>query len=73
MTAFQPIVRTSNNWLHLASAAEYAGVSRAELTLAIEADELDAMVVDALDPSDVMVRMHEVEAWVARREQRIAV
>lgn len=67
MTAFQPIVLTSNNWLHLASAADYAGASRAELVQAIERGELDALQVDADDPADVMVRMHDVEAWVARQ------
>ena len=72
MTAFQPIVRTSNNWLHLASAADYTGASRAELAQAIEPGELDALLVDDRDPSDLMVRMHDVEAWVDRRH-RVAV
>ncbi len=67
MTAFAPIVRTSNTWLHLAGAADYAGASRAELVEAIERGELDALPVDRHDPSDLVVRMHDVEAWAARR------
>jgi hypothetical protein len=59
MTAFQPIVRTSNTWLHLAGAADYTGASRAELVDAIEHGELDAQ--------DLQVRMHDVEAWLERR------
>jgi hypothetical protein len=59
MTAFQPIVRTSNTWLHLAGAADYTGASRAELVDAIAHGELDAQ--------GLLVRMHDVEAWLARR------
>jgi hypothetical protein len=59
MTAFQPIVRTSNTWLHLAGAADYTGASRAELVDAIEHGELDAQ--------GQQVRMHDVEAWLERR------
>ncbi len=67
MTAFQPIVRTSNNWLHVAGAADYTGTPRAELVAAIESGELDALLLDDGEPSGLMVRMHDVEAWALRR------
>jgi hypothetical protein len=67
MTAFQPIVRTSNPWLHLAGAADYTGASQAELVAAIEHGELEASAADAQARTDPMVRMHAVEAWLERR------
>ena len=67
MTAFQPIVRTSNNWLHVAEAADYTGTSPADLVAAIESGELDALLLDEGEPAGLMVRMHDVEAWALRR------
>jgi hypothetical protein len=66
MTAFQPIVRTSNTWLHLAGASDYTGASQAELVHAIEHGELHALSAGA-HATDLMVRMHDVEAWLERR------
>jgi hypothetical protein len=58
---------TDGEWMDVASASMYAGVTRAVLTAALRADELRS-TVDYSNVPTALVHSHAVEAWAAERE-----
>jgi hypothetical protein len=58
---------TSNNWVDLEMAAEYAGVHVGTLVLAITEREIRAITSHPDRPGDWMVPLAEVDQWCRRR------
>jgi hypothetical protein len=60
---------TDGDWMDVASASLYAGVTSAVLNAALRADELRSTLAYSNRPT-ALVHSHAVEAWAAERESR---
>jgi hypothetical protein len=69
---YAPLLVPANNWMDLAVAADYVGVSYAEILAAATKGEIEATVTHPRRPGDWMVRMGEVEHWANRRTTRLS-
>ena len=69
---YAPLMFPANNWMDLLVAADYVGVTYAELVAAATKGELDATVTHPRRPGDWMVRMGSVESWAERRSRPLS-